>query len=429
MTVVSARVPDTRVRRLATTLYGYTFLTDVVLLYPLYSLLFTDTGLSVGQISSLFVLWSATSIAMEVPSGALADAVSGRLLLRLAPLLPGAAFAIWVVLPSYPTFAVGFVLWGIGGALNSGSLEALVYTELDRLGAAGRYARTMGRARTAGVVGALAAAALAGPVLAVGGYPAVGGASVLVCLLAALAAGRFPEHRRPPTASDPGGGDPAEEEAELGWVASLRAGLTEARADRSVRAAVLLVAVVAAVWGALDEYTPLLIRETGVPAAAVPALVALVLAGVTVGGLLAPLGERLGATGNAGLLAASAVALALGAGSGHPAGLVLVAAALGGFQLATVLADARLQARITGPSRATVTSLAGMATDLTIMAVYGGYAVVATAGGHRWAFVVAAIPYLAMAGVPIAVRRRRADPLGRARSGRPGGPTGRVSRQ
>ncbi|MER6596177.1 MFS transporter, partial [Micromonospora purpureochromogenes] len=154
MIVTTAAPPG--VRRLAATLYGYAFLQDLVLLYPVYALLFSDTGLSIGQISSLFVVWSATSILLEVPSGAWADAVSRRLLLCLAPLLAGAGYALWVLAPSYPAFALGFVLWGAGGALGSGALEALVFTELDRLGAAGRYARTMGRARTAAVLGVLA---------------------------------------------------------------------------------------------------------------------------------------------------------------------------------------------------------------------------------------------------------------------------------
>ncbi|MEU8615053.1 MFS transporter, partial [Actinoplanes sp. NPDC048791] len=161
MTLDSARV-----RRLAATLYAYAFLADLVLLYPVYALLFSDTGLSVWQISSLFVIWSAGSTLLEVPSGAWADAVSRRLLLCLAPLAGAAAFALWVLVPSYPAFAVGFLLWGAGGALASGSLEALVYSELARLGAAHRYARTMGRARTAETVGVLVATVLAGPVLA-----------------------------------------------------------------------------------------------------------------------------------------------------------------------------------------------------------------------------------------------------------------------
>ncbi|MEV4492596.1 MFS transporter [Micromonospora coxensis] len=389
MTTVSARVSDPRVRRLAGTLYAYAFLADFILLYPLYALLFSDTGLSVGQISSLFVIWSATSILLEVPSGAWADAVSRRLLLCLAPLLAGAGYALWVLVPSYPAFAVGFVLWGAGGALGSGALEALVFTELDRLDAAGRYARTMGRAKTAGVLGSLTSIGLAGPVLALGGYPAVGAASVLACLLAAAVATRLPEHRdtAPPAVGADDGEDP-------GWLASLRAGLAEARADRRVRAALLLVPAVATVWGALDEYTPLLARDTGVAESTVPLLLLLTWLGVSLGGLLTAPAERLGTRGYAALLLLAAVTLAVGAGVRHPAGFVLLGVAFGAFQIATVLADARLQARITGPSRATVTSAAGMATDLAIIAVYGGYGLLAGIGGNATAFVVAAVPYL-----------------------------------
>ncbi len=402
MLLAPARVPATR--RLAATLYGYAFLTDLVLLYPLYVLLFADTGLSVGQISSLFVLWAAAGIVLEVPSGVWADAVSRRLLLCLAPLLAAGGFALWVLLPSYPAFAVGFLLWGAGGALRSGALEALVFTELERLGAADRYARLIGRTRTAEVLGAVGSGVLAGPVFALGGYLAVGAASVATCLLAAAVAARFPEHRPPPIPSaapdGPSVGDePGEEQGddEPGWLDSLRLGLREVRADRRVRAAVLLVAAATAIWGGLDEYTGLLAADTGTTEVGVPLLLLLVWAGMTVGGLLAPLGERLSHRGYAGLLVFAAGATAAGALLRHPGGFLLLAAAFAAFQLATVLADVRLQARIAGPARATVTSLAGMATDLTVVAFYGGYGLLAGAVGNPAAFAVAVLPYLLVA--------------------------------
>ncbi|WP_435208650.1 MFS transporter [Micromonospora sp. bgisy143] len=431
---LASRVPEPAVRRLSATLYGYAFLSDLVLLYPLYVVLFADTGLSVGQISSLFVLWSAAGILFEVPSGAWADVASRRLLLCLAPLVTAAGYALWVLLPSYPAFAVGFLLWGAGGALVSGALEALVWTELARLDAGDRYARVLGRARTAGVLGVVVTGVLAGPVFAAGGYPAVGGGSVLACLLAAAVATRFPEHRRSPVAPPPPAAplppmSPAASSAappaappedapagasnpdgsdDLTWTETLRAGLRQVRTRPPVRAAVLLAAVVAADWGALDEYTPLLALDTGVGAPTVPLLLLLLWAGVTVGGLLAPVGERLGRRGYAALLALVAVALAGGALVRHPAGFVLLAVAFGAAQLATVLADARLQARITGGSRATVTSLAGMLTDLLVIGTYAGYGLVATSAGNAVAFAAAAGAYLVVALVVRGRRRRRA---------------------
>ncbi|MFF7450970.1 MULTISPECIES: MFS transporter [unclassified Streptomyces] len=396
MTLSPARVPTTGVRRLTATLYGYTFLDGFVLLYPVYALLFADTGMSLWQISSLFALWSITAVVLEVPSGALADAVSRRLLLWVGPLFNAVGFALWVLVPSYGAFALGFVLWGVGGALCSGSLEALAYDELDRLGAADRYARVMGRVRAARLLATMAAIGLAGPVFALGGYAAVGAGSVLACLLAAVLATRLPEHRTRPE----GGGD--------GWAATLRAGLAEARGDRSVRGALLLIPAVAAVWGALDEYTPLLIRDTGVAKASVPALILLVWTLVTVASLLTGPAERLGTTGTAWLLTASAGALAVGAAVRTPAGIVLVGLAFGGFQLAEVLADVRLQHRIDDARRATLTSLASLGTELVTVATFGAYALLGTVAAHSTVFVVLAVPYLLTALVLASARGRAA---------------------
>ncbi|MFF8575143.1 MFS transporter [Streptomyces sp. NPDC015408] len=382
MTLSPGRAPATAgTRRLTRTLYASAFCDEFVLLYPVYALLFSDTGLSVWQISSLFALWSLTGVLLEVPSGAWADAVSRRLLLVLGPLLTAAGFALWVLVPSYGAFALGFVLWGAGGGLGSGAQEALVYDELDRAGAADRYAGVMGRARAIGIAATMAAMGLAGPVFAWGGYDAVGAASVLICLVGAAVATRFPEHREPSV------GGP-------GWAATLRAGLVDARTDRSVRGALLLVPAVTAVWGALDEYTPLLALDTGVAEETVPWLLLVIWAGATGGSLLAGAADRLTATGFAALLAGSALAMAVGAAAGTPAALVLVGLAFGGFQLATVLADARLQRRIDDTGRATLTSVAGLGTELGTLATYGAYAVASSAAGHGTAFALAAVPYL-----------------------------------
>ncbi|UUU20653.1 MFS transporter [Streptomyces sp. DSM 40750] len=390
MTLSPARVPSARtsgVRRLTATLYGYAFLDDFVLLYPVYALLFSDSGLSIWQISSLFALWSITGIVLEVPSGAWADAVSRRLLLWLGPLLTAAGFALWVIVPSFWAFALGFVLWGVRGALGSGALEALVYDELDRLGAADRYARVIGRAQAFGMVAVMAAMGLAGPVLDFGGYPAVGAASVLVCLLTSVAATRFPEHREAV----------AHEKHRVSTLTTLRAGLVEARRDRSVRGALLLVPAVGAIWGALDEYTPLLVRDTGVAEQTVPYLLLVIWVGPAIGSLLTGVGERLSTAGLGVVLAGSAFALAVGTLMGTPVGIGLVAVAFGGFQLVNVLADARLQDRIEAARRATLTSVASMGTEMATVAVFGAYALIGASYAHGVAFALFAVPYLVTA--------------------------------
>ncbi|MFG1697345.1 MFS transporter [Nonomuraea sp. NPDC049309] len=368
---------------LVASLYAYAFLSEFILLYPVYALLFTDTGLSLAQVSSLFAIWSVTGLLLEIPSGAWADAVSRRLLLCLGPLLSGLGFALWVLFPSYWAFAAGFVLWGTGETLVSGSYEALAYEELDHRGEADRYATVIGRATAAGLIATAAAMALAVPVFAAGGHPAVAAASVAACVLCAATALTLPEHRVRTEAPS--------------YLAVLREGVARTRADRRVTHAVLLVAFVVAVWGGLEEYVPYLALEAGVPKAAVPLLVLLVTLGVAAGGMLAGPAERLPPRAYGLLLGLAALALVAGALSRHVVGFVLVALAFGAFQLAGVLADVRLQNRISGPARATVTSVAGLGTNVVTLGTYGAYGGLSTHASNGTTFALLALPYLIIA--------------------------------
>lgn len=397
MTTLSPRAPGARLSRLTLPLYAYAVLEEFVLLYPLYALLFDGTGLTVAQISSLFVIWSLTSVAVSVPAGAWADVVPRRYLLAAAPLLAAAGFSLWLLLPGYWAFALGFVLWGAGGALSSGAFEALVYTELGHRGAADRYARVVGVTRALGVAAVGGSTLLAVPVMAQGGYAAIGAGSVAACVLCAVAGLALPERRGATAAADEGCDDDSDAEGPGGYAAALRAGLAEARASRRVRGAIVLVVVVTAFWQMLEEYLPLLADEAGVPATGIPLVVLVVWVFITAGGLLAGPASRLPVRALAVLLGLAAVAVAAGALLGGPAGWVLIGAGFGVCQTASVVADARLQDRITGTSRATVTSLAGLGTDAFTACSYLLYGAVFALSGHALAFVLFSVPYLAVA--------------------------------
>ncbi|GAA1800000.1 MFS transporter [Actinomadura chokoriensis] len=344
-------------------------------------MLFADTGLSPAAISSLFVIWSVTTFSLELPSGLWADLFSRRLLLVAAPLLAGAGFALWAFFPSYPAFAAGFMLWGAGSALRSGTMQALVYEELERVGAAGAYARLIGRSEAVSLLAVVAASAVASPVLAAGGYRALGVASAAACAACAVAGWFLPESR---------GG--AEDAPSLGAV--VRAGWAQVRREPAVRWALVLVMVLEGVTS-LDEYVPLLVASTGAAGAAVPLLVLVVTAGDAVGGWLA--GRRAGWLPP--VLVAGAVCLAAGSLAGRPGGLVGVAVAFGVFRWAMAAADARLQDRIGDGARATVTSVAGFGSETVAVLVYAGWAL-----GSRWAgadvlMALAAVPYAVVAVV------------------------------
>lgn len=387
MNTPTPRVDDVRPSRLTRPLYTYSFFEEFILLYPLYALLFADTGLSVAQISSLFVLWSVTSVVVAVPTGALADVVSRRYLLTVAPLLSGTGFALWLLFPTYWVFALGFLLWGGGGALASGAREALVYTELAQRNATSCYPQVMGVARALGVVAAGVATLLAVPVVVIGGYPAIGVASVVACVLATVSGLALPEGvRNSPHTVDLA--DPDE-----GYLSTMRRGLVEARRSPQVRPAVLLVVVVGGFWGMLEEYVPLLAVSAGVNTDQVPLVVLVVWACIAVGGLLAGRASRLPPRTLGGLLVVAAMSIGVGALLGTAVGWLLLGVGFGICQLATIVADARLQDRISGSSRATVTSLAEFGVEGVGAVSFLLYAGVFAALGHGWAFAIFALPY------------------------------------
>ncbi|MFC9974554.1 MFS transporter [Spirillospora sp. NPDC127200] len=365
----------------------------------MYALLFSDAGLTPAAISSLFALWSVTTFAFEIPSGIWADAHSRRRLLTLAPLLTATGFTLWTLWHTYTAFAAGFVLWGLGSALTSGSLQALVYDHLDHIGATPAYARLMGRAHTLGATATLLATALAAPLTATGGYHATGWASVTVCLLTALAAHNLPETRPRPNRTPHPHDDTAEDHPDAPdappptTMADIaRTGWRQARDHPRVRRALLLL--IALTWiGALDEYLPLLARSTSAAPDTVPLLILLATLGHTAGGWFTAHGHRHLAP----LLALAALCLAAGALSRHPAGMLPVALAFGIFQWAATIADARLQHQITDHARATVTSLAGIGEEAVALLAFTGYALGSTWTGPDRLFAIAAAPYLLLA--------------------------------
>src|SRR4051812_25210455 len=148
--------------------------------YPLYALLFLDTGLSTAQVSALFAVWSVTGFLTEIPAGALADRWSRRGVLVVGGVLEAVGFAIWTAAPAFGAFVVGFVLWGVAGALWSGTTEALVYDGLAAVGAEGSYARVNGAMTAVELLVQVPTVAAASLLFAVGGYAAVGWASVVV---------------------------------------------------------------------------------------------------------------------------------------------------------------------------------------------------------------------------------------------------------
>lgn len=367
-------------RPLVRRMVGWALLADTVPLYPLYALLFADTGLSDAEISVLFVVWSVVGIAAEVPSGVLADRFSRRGCLVAAGVLQAAAFAVWIAFPGFAGFAAGFVVWGLGGSLISGAQEALLYDGLAAVGADDEYARVQGWVTAAGLVAQIPAAFLATGLYAVGGYVLVGWVSVGVALGTSALAARLPEPPRTPDEDEPA------------YWTTLRVGVREAAASPPVRAAVLAAAVLGGL-DAVEEYFPLLAADRGVPVELVPPAMLVITVAGAAGAAFGGAANRLRPWALGLLFGTAMVLFGVSGLVAHPVGLVAVAAFYGLYRVVLVVVDARLQARITGSARATVTSVAGFGVELVGLGLFGVWAV----GGLLavvvvWLVVAVALP-------------------------------------
>ena len=372
----------------------------------MYALLFGNHGVSTGQISTLFIIWSATSFVCEIPSGAWADTIDRRHLLVLSALIYGVGFSSWMLLPTYVGFALGFMLWGLSSAIMSGTFESLIYDELSARGVESEYPRLIGWAHATAMVATLLATLSAAPLLVWGGFALVGWTSVAITGAQAVLAATLPvsmRARRPNVAAhraDESHVHEVVEESErlaVRYLAMLRAGLHEASTSVQVRRVVVIAAVLIGLT-AYDEYFPLIARAHGVTASTIPVLIGITVVGQVIGTALAGRTSRMSPGVMGSVVFVGALLISGGALVGPVElqwlGFIAIGVGYGLLNNAMLVAEARLQQVITGPARATVTSVHGFATEVFAVAVYGSFVLLSG---------VLSVPVIvALLGVPIA---------------------------
>lgn len=108
--------------------------------YPVFTLLYLDYGLTLSQFAMLNVVWAATIVLAEVPSGAFADTLGRKKLVVLSSIVMFIEIAMIAFVPAgnptfvFMVFLVNRVLSGLAMALASGADEALAYDTLKEQG-------------------------------------------------------------------------------------------------------------------------------------------------------------------------------------------------------------------------------------------------------------------------------------------------------
>ncbi len=127
--------------------------------YPVFTVLFLDLGLGIGEFAALNVIWALTIVLLEVPSGALADQFGRRRLMITAGLLMVAEMALLCLMPVGDhdavlwLFVLNRILSGAAEACASGADEALAYDSLPEAERPALWPRLMARLQRAMAVG------------------------------------------------------------------------------------------------------------------------------------------------------------------------------------------------------------------------------------------------------------------------------------
>lgn len=117
--------------------------------YPIFTVLFLDLGLSIGEFAALNVLWAVTIVLCEVPSGAMADRLGRRRLVVWASWLMVGEMATLCLMPVgnhdvvLGLFVLNRILSGLAEAFASGADEALTYDSFPENERAIQWPRVM----------------------------------------------------------------------------------------------------------------------------------------------------------------------------------------------------------------------------------------------------------------------------------------------
>ena len=369
--------------------------------FAVYALFMQARGASPAEISALLAIWSIAAFVFEVPSGVLADRFDRVWVMACSRVLQAAAFALWWYWPTFPGFALGFVLWGLAGAMWSGTNEAWLFEALHARAAGEQYERIYAAGSAWASVGICIALA-SGGLLASQGFGWTILASCCACIAVAILTRAWLPTVGRTTAAHGGPRLPP-----------LRAALADYRASAGAREAASALALGFVFFACFEEYVGLVFDAGGVPLAELGFAYAACYAAragaqASMGrfGMPAPKGDALAALLCSGVILGAGMLLAT-------AGLGAIGLFVGllGYFAASGVAEVRivsmLQREQGGDGRATLMSLARLGLLATGPIVYAAIAALATPYGWLSSVWFSAVGTVLVAGLLMVLRGRR----------------------
>lgn len=337
---------------------------EIIPIYPLYAVMFTEHGVSPFYLSLLFVFWSAAGFIVEIPSGALADRFSRKWLIVAGGLIKSLAFVTWYLEQNFAGYAIGFIIWGAGSSLRSGAWEALLYDLLKFWDADREFARHYGRIKAVATTGVVAGELLGG-LLIVHGYDVVLLVSAAVPVIASIPFAILVQDA------------PSEEHEKSNYLQLLKEGAREAIDNTAIRYLLLMTMTLLISYGNYEEYVGPYLLETGMSLQLIAFLAASLTLAWACGEWLSHWLDELPLSGLLSMIALAGLTLA-------------VSFCMTGFWIPVLLAvyfflcsssgvqfNARLQHQIEGAARATTTSTVAIGESVGAIIWYLAFGAVA----------------------------------------------------
>ncbi len=143
-------------------LLAFRFLSDFILVMPAIVPVYRQAGLSATEIMLVQAIFSAASVAFEVPSGYLADVAGRRRALLGGMTFQALAMAAYGLARGFWTFAAAEVALAFAYSLLSGTASAILFDSLRAVGDEARYHRMEGRSEALTRLGTAVASVLGG---------------------------------------------------------------------------------------------------------------------------------------------------------------------------------------------------------------------------------------------------------------------------
>ena len=365
-------------------IYAYVFFRDLILIYALAVVLFTDNGMQPWQVGLLLTVWSATALLFEIPSGVLADKFYRKKILIVGELCRVFGFLCWLLWPNFYGFMLGFILWGLESALSSGTFEALLYDELKHEGQSQQYTKVIGKTNSIEALAIFFASVAASPAILLG-YDFVLWLSIAAIFIAIGCLLGLPDIQR------------YESTGEKHYFSILRSGFKMAFNRHSILRIIVFLSVASALPGALEEFWPIFADQVGLPLYLIGLYVALLCIADAIGSYWAHLFERFSDTFFYVLLLLNGLILLAAAMLFNVPALLLLIVFSIFAQIIMVVFEAKLQHAIPSETRATISSVNGFLTEAGALIIYLSVGFIAHDFGYSMSFVVFAILMIGIA--------------------------------